>query len=134
MEENTTNDAKLKLLLVEDEPFLRDLLSMKFGSEDIELLHAQDGGEVVPMAEEGQPQVILLDLVLPSMSGFEILEQLKANDATKDIPVIILSNLGQDEDRERGMKLGAKAFLVKAHSSPSVIIAKVRAVVAGDAV
>lgn len=129
MEENTNTTEQLRLLLVEDEPFLRDLLSMKFGGEQVTVLHAHEEAQILQLAQDEQPDAILLDLVLPGTSGFDVLEKLTANEATQNIPVIILSNLGQDEDVKRGLAMGAKEFLIKAHSSPGAIINKVRAVV-----
>jgi len=120
----------IHLLVVEDEPFLRDLLLMKFGEENYSVLHAIDGQNALKLAIDEKPDIILLDLLLPGISGFEVLEKLKAQKETRNIPVIILSNLGQEEDVDRCMSIGADSFLVKAHSNPSVIINKVRSVMA----
>ncbi len=123
------DEQKIKLLVVEDEPFLRDLLLMKFNSEGIEAHYTEDGEEAVKIAIEEHPDAILLDLVLPKMSGIEILEALKLNDATKMIPVIILSNNVQDDRAQQCKDKGAADILVKAHSSPSAIITKVKSIV-----
>ncbi|MBL4662043.1 MAG: response regulator [Flavobacteriaceae bacterium] len=122
-------DNKINLLVVEDEPFLRDLLLMKFKQEEIEVKYAADGESALEAAKESTPDAILLDLVLPGMSGFDVLDKLKEQDETKDIPVIILSNLGQEADIAKCKEKGAVDVLIKAHSSPSAIIKKVREII-----
>ncbi len=124
-------DNKINLLVVEDEPFLRDLLLMKFKQEEIEVKYAADGESALEAAKENTPDAILLDLVLPGMSGFDVLDKLKEQEETKDIPVIILSNLGQEADIEKCKEKGATDVLIKAHSSPSAIIQKVREIIEG---
>ncbi len=123
------DESQLRLLVVEDEPFLRDLLLMKFNSEEIKVTYTDQGEEALRLAQEEQPAAILLDLVLPGMDGFEILQKLQEEETTKDIPVIVLSNLGQESDIQRCMGAGAVKVLVKAHSSPSAIVATVHEVV-----
>lgn len=124
------NDTNImQLLVVEDEPFLRDLLLMKFNQEGMHVTYTDNGEEALRIAVELQPHAILLDLVLPGMSGFEILEKLKGEDATKKIPVIVLSNLSEDSDMVKCKNLGAEGVLVKAHSSPSAIIAEIERIV-----
>jgi len=131
---HSTNNSTLsgkKVLVVEDESFLRDLLSMKLSKEECVLIHAFDGDEALTAIEEQKPDIVLLDLVLPSMSGFDVLEKVKKNPDTASIPVIILSNLGQQEDIDRGKKLGAVDFLVKANYSIDEIIVRLKEVLGG---
>ena len=78
------------------------------------MIHAKDGETALSLIEENKPDIILLDILLPGMNGFEILEAFKKNPKVQDIPVILLSNLGQDSDIEKGKALGANRFLVKA--------------------
>tara|TARA_B100000745_G_scaffold294310_1_gene237153 strand:+ start:11314 stop:11697 length:384 start_codon:yes stop_codon:yes gene_type:complete len=122
-------ESPLKLLVVEDEPFLRDLLLMKFNNENVNVTYTDQGEDALRLAQEERPAAILLDLVLPGMSGFEILHKLKESEETKDMPVIVLSNLGQESDIDRCVEAGAAKVLVKAHSSPAAIIATVHEVV-----
>jgi CheY-like chemotaxis protein len=110
-----------KVLLVEDDNFLSSVLMKKLSSQQCELFHATSGTEAVEKAQHELPDVILLDLVLPDLSGFEILEKLKKEPVTAHIQVIVLSNLSQDSDRERVKALGADMFLVKSNSTPSEI-------------
>ena len=79
---------------------------------------------------EHKPHLILLDLILPGMDGFEVLRDIHGNENSKKIPVIILSNLGQKDDIEKGMRFGAIDYLVKAHNTPGEIVDKVKEVLA----
>ena len=115
------------LLMVEDDKFLRDLIVQKLIREGFKMKEAVDGEEGLKMVREERPDLILLDLILPGLDGFEVLKRLKADAASKDIPVIVLSNLGQKEDMDRAMAAGAEAFMVKAHFTPGEIVAKIKA-------
>ena len=115
-----------KILIVEDDKFLRELITRKLIQENFEVIEAIDGEEGLEKAKETKPNLILLDLILPGVDGFEVLTKLKEDPVLTVIPVIILSNLGQREDVERGLRLGAVDYLVKAHFTPNEIIEKVR--------
>ena len=117
-----------KILIVEDDKFLRDLISQKLTKEGYEVDEAIDGEEGVKMIKEVKPDLVLLDLILPGIDGFEVLVKMKENSSISSTPVIILSNLGQKEDVEKGLKLGAVDYLIKAHFTPGEIIDKIRAV------
>lgn len=117
------------ILIVEDDTILRDLISQKLRKENnYEVAEAIDGEEGLKKAKEKKPDIILLDLILPGMDGFGVLEQIKQDPETAKIPVVILSNLGQKEEIEKGMKLGATDFLIKAHFTLSEIVKKVKAI------
>ena len=118
-----------KILIVEDDKFLRELITQKVGAEGYEVVSAADGEAGLKAAGEEKPNLILLDLILPTMDGFEVLRRLKDQEATKNIPVIILSNLGQKEDIDKGVQLGAKDYMIKAHFTPGEIIEKIKALV-----
>ncbi len=96
-----------KILIIEDDKFLRELISRKLSDENFEVAEAVDGEDGVKKTEEEIPDLILLDLILPGIDGFEVLRQIKTKSKLSKIPVIILSNLGQEEDIEKGFKLGA---------------------------
>jgi DNA-binding response OmpR family regulator len=117
---------KGKILIIEDDRFLRELMVRKLKMENLEVVEAEDGAEGLKKIKEEKPDLVLLDLILPEMDGFEVLEQKRKDEEIKDIPVIILSNLGQKEEIDRGLQLGAKDFLVKAHFSPSEIVEKIK--------
>jgi CheY-like chemotaxis protein len=117
------------ILVVEDDTILRDLISQKLKKENkYEIVEAIDGEEGIKKARETKPDLVLLDLILPGIDGFGVLEQIKKDPETAKIPVIILSNLGQKEEIEKGLKLGATDFLIKAHFTLSEIVKKVKTV------
>lgn len=115
-----------KILVVEDETFLVKIYAVKLRAEGFEVDIATDGVEAVKMVEADKPDLILLDLVLPKMNGFEALEKIKSKPANKDIPVIVLSNLSQEEDIKRAQTLGATIYLVKADFSIQDIVSKIK--------
>ncbi|MDD5098192.1 MAG: response regulator [Candidatus Pacebacteria bacterium] len=117
-----------KILLIEDDKFLRELMNKKLLSLDFEVSTAADGEEGLEKIKAEKPEVVLLDLILPGINGFEVLERAKKDPTTANIPIIILSNLGQSEDIEKGLKLGAKDFLVKAHFTPQEIVNKLKSI------
>ena len=118
-----------KILLIEDDKFLRELMNKKLLTMGYDVVAAADGESGLTMIKEAKPDVVLLDLILPGINGFEVLERAKKDPDTMNVPVIILSNLGQSEDIEKGLKLGAKDFLVKAHFTPQEIINKLKTIV-----
>jgi DNA-binding response OmpR family regulator len=115
-----------KILIVEDDRFLRELIARKLRNEGYEVLEAVDGEEGLKRIKEEKPDLILLDLILPGIDGFEVLAKAKEDPDTTQIPVIILSNLGQREEVEKGLKLGAIDYLIKAHFTPGEIIEKIK--------
>ena len=119
---------RLKVLIVEDDMLMGTLLSEALWRYEFEPVLSRDGDEGLKELEKAMPKVILLDLILPGINGFEVLEKIKANAKTKDIPVIIVSNLGDKSDIDRGMKLGAEDYLVKANMVPKDIIGKLNEV------
>lgn len=114
------------ILIIEDDKFLRELMAQKLIKEGYKIEEAVDGEEGIKKIEEVNPGLVLLDLILPGIDGFDVLSKAKQNPATAQIPIIILSNLGQREDIERGMKLGAADYLIKAHFTPGEIIEKIK--------
>jgi len=117
-----------KILIVEDDKFLRELITQKLTTEGYEVSEAIDGESGIKKVKEEKPNMILLDLILPGIDGFEVLSQIKEDPVLAQIPVVILSNLGQREDIEKGLKLGAQDYMVKAHFTPGEIIEKVKSV------
>ncbi|MFH1714227.1 MAG: response regulator [Candidatus Nealsonbacteria bacterium] len=115
-----------KILIIEDDKFLRELISQKLLKEGYEIDSAVDGEEGIKKIKETKPDLVLLDLILPGIDGFEVLTQMKTDSSISPTPVIILSNLGQKEDVERGLKLGAVDYLIKAHFTPGEIVEKIK--------
>ncbi|MCK9578925.1 MAG: response regulator [Methanoregula sp.] len=118
----------LKILLVEDDNFLLGMYADKFRAEGFEAHIADNGAKGLRLAKEKSPDVILLDVMLPKMDGFEMLRELQKDAATKNIPVILLTNLSQKDEVKKGLMLGAKDFLIKAHFMPQEVVEKVKTV------
>ncbi|MDP2910546.1 MAG: response regulator [bacterium] len=117
-----------KILIIEDDQLLRKIISRKLKKEKYKVIEATDGEEGLRSAQLENPDLILLDLVLPEIDGFEVLARLKKNPNASEIPVIILSNLGDEEKVEAGLKLGAVDYLIKAQLNPGDIINKIKKV------
>ncbi len=117
------------ILIIEDEPILQKTLSESLRQEGYEIKSALDGEEGIKMARESNPDLILLDLILPKIDGFEVLEELKKDENTKAIPVIVLTNMENESDIEKALTLGATAYLVKVNYDLKEVIEKVKEVI-----
>jgi CheY-like chemotaxis protein len=128
MNTNSQNQSTkaLRVLLVEDEPALRDIYATKMRMEGFEVVEAVDGVDCLDKVQEQAPDVILLDVIMPMKNGFDTLRDLKANPRTRDYPVVIMSNLGQDYEVKRGIALGAIRFLTKASLTPARMVEEIR--------
>lgn len=119
---------KACILIVEDDKFLRDLLVHKLEEKDYQTEVAIDGEEGYQKINQLKPDLVLLDLILPGVDGFEVLKKVHENSELVQIPIIILSNLGQQEEIEKGLSLGAKDYLIKAHFTPEEVVARIKKV------
>lgn len=119
-------DKKTKVLIIEDDSYILDMYKMKFKASNFEVMVAQDGIKGLKILEKQIPDVILLDVIMPKMDGFQVLKAIKNKDSLKEIPVILLTNLGQKENIEKGFELGAVDYVVKAHFTPLEIVKKIR--------
>ena len=117
---------KIKILLIEDDPFLLSMYSAKFELEGFAVIAAVDGEEGWQKAQTVGPDIILLDIMLPKMNGFDVLEKIKSDPRTRDIPVILLSNLNQKDEIDRGFASGAADYLIKAHYMPSEVVSRIK--------
>jgi DNA-binding response OmpR family regulator len=117
---------KAYILLVEDDTFLAGIYQKKFEMEGFKISVADNGEKGVVDAKKKKPDLILLDILLPKLDGFGVLQKLKQDPETKKIPVILLTNLGQKDDVEKGLEAGAVDYLIKAHFKPSEIVDKVK--------
>jgi len=120
------NPSGKKILVIEDDRFLRELIARKLSDEGFVVVEAMDGEKGIKKVKEENPDLVLLDLILPGIDGFEVLSRMKKDESLKSIPVIILSNLGQKEEVEKGLKMGAVDYLIKAHFTPGEIIEKIK--------
>jgi DNA-binding response OmpR family regulator len=111
-----------KIIIAEDEAFLSKVMSSKLKKEGFEVLVCIDGEACIEAIKKEKPDLVLLDLLMPKKDGFEVLEEIRADVATKNVKVIITSNLGQESDIEKGKKLGVLEYIVKANSSIHEIV------------
>jgi DNA-binding response OmpR family regulator len=115
-----------KILIIEDDPFLSEMYATKFSQSGFQAEIAADGIKGMKKIEASKPDLILLDIVLPKLDGFEILKRIKKDSKLKEIPVILLTNLGQKNEVEKGLALGANEYIIKAHFTPTAVVAKVK--------
>lgn len=115
-----------KVLIVDDDVFLLDMYAIKFKESGFLVEIAKNGEEAIAKTKSLNPDVILLDIVMPKMDGFDVLREIKKDNIAPNAVIFILTNLGQKEDVDRGLKLGASDYIVKAHFTPSEVVAKVR--------
>jgi DNA-binding response OmpR family regulator len=127
-ESDSVQKLNIKVLLVEDDAFLREICSKKLVKEGFTVYEAIDGEQALNGVEQIEPDIILLDIILPAIDGFQILHQIKngKNKKVSTTPVIMLSNLGQDDDIKKAMEMGANDYLVKAHFTTEEIVAKIK--------
>jgi DNA-binding response OmpR family regulator len=115
-----------KILLIEDDPFLSEIYTTKLQEAGFDIEVFSDSVVGLAKAKETHPELILLDIVIPNMDGFEVLRAMKEDPEIKDIPVIILSNLGEEENVRKGLMLGAEAYFIKAHYTPTEVVTRVQ--------
>ena len=122
----TQNTSSANLLLVEDDHFIRSMYQKKLSSEGFTVIEAVDGKEALEKASTTPLDLIMLDIMLPKLGGWEVLAELKKDSRTKDIPVLMLTNIGSKPDVERALEMGAVDYLIKAHFIPSEVVSKIR--------
>jgi len=125
-------ENKTSILLVEDDSFISGMYFTKLNSLGFEVEVVEDGEAAWQRLEQDPlPDLVLLDVVLPKKDGFEILEDLRKAERTKKLPIILLTNLGQKPDVERGIKLGADDYIIKAHYTPTEVVEKITGILEG---
>lgn len=115
-----------KILIVDDDDNIRDTYASVFKKEGFEVIEAIDGLEGLDKAIKNLPDIIFTGIVMPKMNGFELIESLKKNDSTRDIPIVISSHLGSKEDRLKAESLGAKDFIVRSFYTPYEAVQKIK--------
>jgi len=115
-----------KVLIIEDDAFFRELISKKVTESGFEFMSAVNGEDGVKKVEKDKPDLILLDLLLPNMDGFEVLSRIRQESGSSDTPVIILSNLDRKEDIDKGLKVGANDYLIKSQIDIDEIVEKIK--------
>ena len=119
-----------KIIVVEDETILQKALSIELLGAGFQVMSALDGQAGLALIQKEIPDLVLLDLTMPKLSGFDVLSALKKEESTNSIPVVILSNLGQDEDKAKGLALGAVDYYVKSSTDLSVLTEKIKKILA----
>lgn len=114
-------DEEVRVLFIEDDAAVAEMYRLKLELDGYTVTVAPDGEEGLRIARESPPDIVFLDIRLPKMDGFAVLEQLRADAGLQHVPVIILSNYGEAELVERGLKLGALDYLIKAETTPSTL-------------
>lgn len=117
-----------KILLVEDDNFIIDIYITKLKEVGFSVQSAVNGEDAIAKIKQSRPDLVLLDIVLPQVTGFEFLQEIKSMPELKNVPVIVLSNLGQKKEVEKGLSLGAAKYLIKAHYTPTEVVEEIRAV------
>ncbi len=120
---------KATILLVEDDQMISTMYQTKFSMEGYTIEVAMDGKTGLEKIKTIKPDILLLDVILPKIDGFTILKAMKSDPATAKIPVILLTNLGQDEDVKKGKSLGADDYFIKSNHTPAEIVQKVASIV-----
>jgi two-component system, OmpR family, response regulator AdeR len=120
--------TKPTVALIEDDALIAEMYITKFAKEGYTIKHAKDGSEGLAMVKAQKPDIILLDIIMPKLDGFQVLTELRKEAAFKDTPVIMLTNLGQEEDVQKGRALGATDYFIKTNFTPAAIVEKVRGI------
>lgn len=121
-------DIQATVLLAEDDELISQMYTTKLTHDGFSVVGAKDGEECIEKAQKGGIDLILLDIIMPKLDGFGVLGRLEKDEKTKNIPVVMLTNLGQDEDIEKGKALGAYDYLVKANLTPQQVSDKIKSV------
>lgn len=115
-----------KILLIEDDPFLTTMYKTRFQAEGHEVMTAQDGESALEILKKTPPNLVILDVMLPKLGGFSILEEMQKTDTLKKIPVVVLTNLADEESMKKAKEFGIKEFLVKAQNTPTQIFQTIK--------
>jgi len=118
--------TKTKILIIEDDFYIHDLYKRQLEKEGFEVRVVEDGQKGFSLFQDFKPRVVLLDLMLPAKSGFDILRSIKENEDTKSTVVLLLTNVTQDESIKEGFKLGADGYLVKSAYTPAQVVSEVK--------
>lgn len=120
-----------KILITEDDPLMSRMYQRIFSFEGYEVVMASDGQDGLDKIRETNPTLVLLDVMMPKMNGFEVLEKLKSDPATKNIPVVMLTNLSSEQDAENALLKGAVKYIVKSEHDPKQVADIVKEIIAG---
>lgn len=122
-------DAKARILIIEDDRYISKMYQLKLSLEGYEAEVAENGRQGVDKVKDFMPDIILCDILMPELDGFEVIKILKEDEQTKNIPILIMSNLGQEDHIQKGMQMGAIGYIVKSQYTPSKVVEKIKEVV-----
>jgi DNA-binding response OmpR family regulator len=125
-EQDLQTSSEPTILLIEDDPFLVNIYREKFENEGFKMIVAKDGEQGLELALKEKVDVIILDLLLPKLSGIDILNQLREKGRQKDTPIVVLTNLTQEKEAKESLQLGVKEYLIKANLTPGQLAEKIR--------
>jgi len=123
---------KSVVLLIEDDNLLVRMYQDKFTGDGYKVVVALDGENGLAKLKKEKPTLVLLDIMMPKMNGFEVLKKIKADPSSKNIPVILLTNLGGEDDAKKGLEMGAVAYLIKSDYTPDEVIAKIKEILSAS--
>ena len=123
-------ERTIKVALIEDEKMLAEMYSSKLSKEGMTVVTAADGAAGLDVVKKEHPDIVLLDVIIPKIDGFAVLRELKSSPDTRTIPVMLLTNLGQEEDVKKGRELGADDYFVKSDHTPAEVVEKVKTLLA----
>ncbi|OIP23190.1 response regulator [bacterium CG_4_10_14_0_2_um_filter_33_32] len=123
-------EKKEKILIVEDDKSLREMYQLRLSLNGYDVLEASDGEEGLDVAIKEKPDLILLDIMMPKMSGMDVLDILKSTPETKDIPIVVLTALAEENVKAKGLVYGAEDFLIKSQIMPGQVVEKIEKVLA----
>lgn len=121
---------KKKIIIAEDEPILIDMYKLYFERAGYQVLNAENGRQCIDVAKAEKPDLILLDILMPKLDGWEVLKNLKTDPETKKIPILVFSNLGQTQEIQKGLDLGADDYVIKSDMTPKELLEKVEGMIA----
>lgn len=124
------DEKKTTVLIIEDEKMLAEMYVTKFSMEGFSVTQANDGASGLEKARKEKPNIILLDIIMPKLDGFAVLKQLRSDAAFKKTQIVLLTNLGQEDDVKKGKELGANDYFVKANHTPADVVVKVKELLA----
>jgi len=126
------DEKKSKVMIIDDDKFLLDMYSLKFSEAGFDVTACEGPEVALTKAKEGfKPDIALVDIIMPGMDGFTLIETIKKENLLNGATIIVLSNLGQKEDIERGLAVGAAGYIVKASATPSEVMNRVKEIVGG---
>lgn len=124
-------DTPAKILIVEDDRYISKMYQLKLSLDGFDVQLADNGRIGIEKAKEFKPDIVLTDILMPEMDGFDVIKALKADTELVTIPILIMSNLGQEDHIKKGLELGALGYIVKSQYTPSKVVDKIKEILAG---